>query len=324
MIKIHDIIQFLSTQSYQMSPVRLTFFNYLQNSHDLEEVFDSETIQNFIYDCLDYPHWYQQKSQLTHDLKETLENFLAVQNQDSTPELDLNQIQWPKDIQLFELENLNDLADSVNSYLTFNRAPTEKFRIIFDPLPKRMLAISLDDNRGLKLQVFDRKFIIRQGHLEPLRRDLCVHYNPDFDLQEDQTQKVEVAPYVTARFKMHAGLISGGIVRGYIFQKLYEMKQDQLFSFQKLFYTLKRCEHFFIKKDTNPFYHELTHMVEKCIQMIKVGDTQALQNSSDVIAKVQSALEYVFVGDKLLTLLLKDLQNTAHPPYREREHALTF
>jgi hypothetical protein len=77
----------------------------------------------------------------------------------------------------------------------------------------------------------------------------------------------------------------------------------------------------FLKKESNPFFVGLVAELEKHIQLLRLGDQGAVAESADLVARAQNALEYVFGSDKLLSLLIRDLQNTlnqAQVPYGSR------
>lgn len=305
MQKVGVITQLLSTQGFQLSPVRLTLSNYLTNLYSTEELFTADTVFSFLQDCMEYPHWQQHKSDLINELEKILRD------------LGEGEIVEPGDIadyldrQILELANDRDFAEVVQAFLTHRlKGEARQFRLFADG-PKRMVAVCLKTDSSLEVRQFDRKFTIRQGSLEPLRTDMGLHYDSNLDFDSRRFNKLEVAPYVLGRFRVEpGGLVRGKLVRGYIFQKFQDINSLPLESVPRLFLAVKRMEQFFIRRETDPFYQKLTNDLERMNHLAKIGEPLVPAEVMDLQLQVQNALEYVFTGDKLLTLLLKDMQNS--------------
>lgn len=305
MLKVAPLIKHLSENNPQQTPARLTFFNYLTHMVDPEAMLSDEVVENFFASSLDYAHWQQNKSQLGREIQLVLEQYAQLSN----TEIDLSGIRWPQDTQIVEIDNLKDLTDAIQVYLNSVYRKQEKYRLVLDQ-DKKIIAIVLHADHSLSVRCFDRKMIIRHGQLEPLRKDIGLFYNSDLELDPEKTQKLEVAPYVTAQFKTGHGELRGALVRGYICQKFFDLRGESLQSHPKLFYAVKRLEQHFINRQTDPFYNENLTALERMIELVRQSDPESLESSMDVLAKAQNALENVFIGDKLLSLLIRDLQHT--------------
>ena len=289
-----------------MSPVRLTLCNHLSGHAAAESTLGVDHLQKFILDCLDYPHWVQNRAQLGSDLKDLVEKH-------ADPELfamtQTDSFRWPQTLQVMELEQTEDFHFAVQKHLESELGSTP-IRYIFDTSLKKLLALVLHASGELEIRFFDRKFLIWQGELRPLKADRRLQFNSDLELKNGVQQRVEIAPYITAQFVSENDQLTGSVIRGYIFQKLLELKGDPIESAPKIFYFLRKIENHFLKRDSNPFYLGLVAELEKHIQLLRLGDEQAQQLSADLAARAQNALEYVFGSDKLLALLIKDLHNT--------------
>ncbi|HEY8271007.1 MAG TPA: hypothetical protein VIG33_08965, partial [Pseudobdellovibrionaceae bacterium] len=163
----------------------------------------------------------------------------------------------------------------------------------------------------LTVRVFDKKFTIRDGHLEPLRKDLALYYTGNLELSPEHKQKIEVAPYITAEFRVKNDKVHGTLLRGYVYQKLLEFKGESLKEQTRLLYPIKRIEQFFVDRRTDPYYQDLISQLERTLALIQQGDREALNWSSMILNQAETALENVFTGDKLLTLLVRDLRHTS-------------
>jgi hypothetical protein len=295
-----------TTKDAQSDSAMAAFVNWLAHSCEPEELVTAELLNRFFQNCLEYPHWQKAKKTLGDEVRYFLEAICLHQNE----VFDFADVIWPLEMQIIELERLPDWVDAINAYLTFQYLNHEKFRLLFDEALQQILAIVLKPNGELSVRQFSRKFFVRNGSLTPLREDFEVHYNAHFDLREDVSQKVETSPFTTARFQMLDNELFGSIARGYFFQKYAELNGTSISSSPRLFYTLKRLEQHFIKRESDPFYQAVIEAIEHGIKMLRIGDEEALQKAPDWLSQGQNALEYVFIGDKLLSLLVRDLQYT--------------
>lgn len=304
MQKVGAIIQQLSSQGFQLSPVRLTLSNYLTNLYSTEELFTADTVFSFLQDCMEYPHWQQHKSDLINELEKILRDLGEAEI------VEPGEIADYLDRQILELTNDRDFAEVVQAFLTHRlKGEARQFRLFSDG-SKKMVAVCLKTDSSIEVRQFDRKFTIRQGSLEPLRTDMGLHYDANLDFDSRRFHKIEVAPYVLGRFQVDGGLVRGKLVRGYIFQKFQDINSMPLESVPRLFLAVKRMEQFFIRRETDPFYQKLTNDLERMNHLAKIGEPLVPAEVMDLQLQVQNALEYVFTGDKLLTLLLKDMQNS--------------
>ena len=320
MLKVAQLVKFISDLNPQNTPTRLCFYNFLRAYPQPDDHLTSDLIELFFAYCMDYPHWAGNKNQLGHEVQFLLENFNSLYQQ----KFDLSQIRFPQNMQLIELEHFSDQVEVIESYLKTQTESEDKIRLISDQ-NKRVVAVILKANGGLEVRCFDKKFTIRQGQLQPLRRDLALFYTPELELAHGVTQKIEVAPYITSHFKVENGRVTGALIRGYVFQKLQELKNDPLQEQTRLLHPIKRLEQFFVDRRSDPFYQELVTLLERTCALIQQGQPEAIRRANMVLNQGESALENVFVGDKLLTLLLKDLKyasQNARPNIEANESCL--
>lgn len=305
MLKVGEFLKFLSEINPQLTPVRLSFYNYLSHFHDQNATLTSEDLENFFFHSLEYAHWQQNKNQMSQEIQTLIQSFCANHHIDAK----FNDIKWPSETQIIEIDSMNDFIDAIQCYLTFSLKDGEKFRLTVDQ-NKKIIAIVLNRDQSITVRHFDRKFTVRHGQLEPLRKNLTLHYTADLELDAEKMQRIEVAPFVIAQFKLSAEGLDGSLVRGYICQKFFDLKGKNLTVYPKLFYSIKRIEQYFVDRQSDPFYQETVSALERSVGLVKIGDPEAIQTSMDIMARAQNALEYVFTGDKLLTLLIRDLQHT--------------
>lgn len=304
MLKVGQLLKFVSDLNPQNTPTRLSFYNFLRGFTHTEDALTAEHIELFFNYCMDYPHWASNKQQLGHEVQFLLENFNSFYQQ----KFDLSSIRFPQHMQIIELEHFSDLMDAVTACVKTLADEGDKYRILPDQ-NKRVVAIILRADKSLEVRTFDRKFTIRSGILEPLRNDLALYYTPDLELSPHHTQKIEVAPYITAQFHIHNDKISGTLLRGYVFQKLQEIKNENLQDQTRILFPVKRLEQFFLDRRTDPYYQELISQLERTAALIQQGDSEAINWANVVLGKADTALENIFLGDKLMTLLARDLRH---------------
>ncbi len=304
MLKVGQLLKFVSDLNPQNTPTRLSFYNFLKGFPHPEDALTSDLIELFFNYCMDYPHWASNKAQLGHEVRFLLENFNGFYQQ----KFDLSTIRFPQTMQMIEIEQSADLIDAASSYMRTISAGDDKFRVLPDQ-NKRVVVVLLRADKSIEVHTFDRKFTIRNGLLEPLRKDLILYYTSDLELSQHHTQKVEVAPYITAHFKLLGDKVTGVLLRGYVYQKLQEMKNEPLKEQTRLLFPIKRLEQFFIDRRTDPYYQELVSELERTCSLVQQGDSQALTWSNIVLNKAETALDNIFLGDKLMTLLVRDLRH---------------
>ena len=108
-----------------------------------------------------------------------------------------------------------------------------------------------------------------------------------------------------------AGEMTGVALKGYRFQTRPINEYPE-----RLFLYLQKLQSFFLKKEVHPYYQQLIEKLEKTIRSLKMNQklkTPAAAATQKPIleleSQVRSALEMVFIGDRLLGLLLRDVHN---------------
>lgn len=304
MLKVGQLLKFVAQLNPQNTPTRLSFYNFLKGFPHPDDELSSDLIEMFFAYCMDYPHWASNKGQLGHEVQFLLEHFNSFYQQ----KFDLSTIRFPQTQQLIEIEHFADLVEVVGTYIKTLCGEKDKFRILPDQ-NKRVVVILLREDKTLEVRTFDRKFVIRQGQMEPLRKDLVIYYTPDLDLSPEHTHKLEVAPYITGQFTILNDRVTGSLLRGYVFQKLQELKNEPLQEQTRLLFPIKRLEQFFVDRRSDPYYQDLVSQLERMTALVQQGDAEASNWSTIVLNKAETALDNVFLGDKLMTLLVRDLRH---------------
>lgn len=299
-----ELLNYISTQNHLSSTSLLTLNNYLHHLLPADSPLTVDLLNRFFRDCLVYPHWIQNRKELEDSTKELLRRFETEHRSD----LNLSDVKWPTEMQVIEIENRSDFLDLINAYLTFQYQKSgSRFRLISDS-DKLVYALILHNDRSLTIRQFDRRMTILNGAIAPLRTDLEVQYRSDLDIEGDVEQKLEISPFVSCRFYKTRSLFSASLVRGYMFQKFHEFKDSRIESYPRLFYTLKKLERHFIRRETDPFYQQLTTELERTLHLIRLREPLDEQLIMNLQVRAQNALEYVYTDDKLLNLLIRELK----------------
>jgi hypothetical protein len=151
---------------------------------------------------------------------------------------------------------------------------------------------------------------IREGELTPLHMDFTLFYTPELILHSNMIQNIELGPHTAARFRTLPDGIHGHIVRGYTFQRFATMDGGGLHKYPVLFYPLKRLEQFFVNRKTDPMYIELTNLLEKALDLMSQNHPEGLKFAEAALERGRLALEHIFPDDKLVRLLINNLEKT--------------
>lgn len=306
---IGQLLKYLTILNPQGHPVRMALYNYMTNLQRSEQPLTAEVLNTFFNHALEYPHWSQDRKNFGHEISQIIEQLL--QNVGENTSLDLASITWPEQMQIIDLENFADFTETIHAFLTKAYSSGEKFRLVSDQ-QKKLVAVILHPDGKIQVRVFDRKMTIRDGQLQPLKLDISLTYQSGLELYEGLPQKLDLGSYTYAQFESVGDQVVGTAVRGYLFQKYQDFRGGSLRENLKLFYPIKRLEQYFVDRRTDTFYLELMEAIETTSNLLKMRDPSALENTPAILAHAEAAYEQVFVGDKLLGLLIRDLQNLWH------------
>lgn len=176
-----------------------------------------------------------------------------------------------------------------------------------------MILVILKADHSVDVSVFDKKFVVRNGQLEPLRTDLKLAYDSNLELRENFIHMIEVAPYLMAQFRMKEGRPEGCLLRGYVFQKYQEIHGLLIEEQGKVFPALKRLEQIFIDKQSDPFYLDLIAQLSDAPEKLKQGDLASEKLARRVLERGESAYKEIFMGDRMLAGLIKELSQLLQP-----------
>lgn len=302
-MKISHLLKYIADLNPQNTPARLSFYNFLRHFQFHKDDLTPHVLNAFFSHALEYPHWETNKSSLGKEVQLLMESFVRFSKMD----FDFARVHFPQNIQLVEIQSFSNLLEVTHTYARSMLLEDDKFRIVPDQ-GRKVILVVLKPDESVDISVFDKKFVIRDGQLQPLRTDLKLSYNANLELKEGVIHCLEVAPYLMAQFTMVDGCPQGSLLRGYVFQKYHELTGLILEEQTKVLFPLKRLEQLFIDKQSDPFYLNLMDQMNSAPTRLKSGDLASEKMARRTLEKAELALKEIFMGDKVLSKLIKDLQ----------------
>jgi hypothetical protein len=308
MVLMRLIFDHLRARVNPQSDVGMALLNYIQAFQHSEEVWRPKIISDFFLECLIYPHWQQNRKLLRNETQK----LLAEVQHESRMDLQLEHIQWVTEYQVIEIMNSADWHELILNYLKSHQIKDSQVKIRLCQDSQFIYGLILNTQTGqLEVRIYDNRFTIQKGALVPLRETYKLVYDAQLNLLEGQPFFIELGPFIRGRFQIRGGLYDYSATRGFLFQRFQAITRSPVESIPRLFYPLKRIESLFLKKDSNPFYIGLVQELERMVHQLRLREPLSSKDTMDLLVRAKNSLEYVFHDDKLLTLLIKELEEKA-------------
>ncbi len=317
MVNVTSLAQHILQLEPDKDAARLCLYHYLKNLCEPSETVTAELMNRFYHRALTFPHWQENKIHLFGETTSILQHYLSKNPNEA---LDLGQILITEQIQVVKVDHLYNLEAMVSRFMETQISPLDQLRVVPEGDDK-IVAIWLKSDRTVRVQVFPKIAAFINGQIWPLCMDYSLSYTPDLVLNPNVSQQIEVGPHTVARFRMTQEGCRGTIVRGYTFQKYSAMDGGSLHRYPILFYPLKRLEQFFINRKTDPMYIELTGLLEKSLELLTQRHPEALKFGTAALERGRLALEHIFPDDKLVRLLISNLEKTLALEAAQAGHA---
>lgn len=284
---------------------RLCFYHFLKNLCEAAEPVNSDLLNRFFFRAFAFAHWQTDKEHLFGEVSAILAHYQDTQR----VQLPLEHMMRAEDTQVVALESLRTLELIVENQLRKSVAPFDQYRVLREG-SERVVTIVLQGDRALRATVYPKVALIRDGELMPLHSEHTVYYTSDLSLHPSMVHTVEISPHTSARFRNTNDGIIGTMVRGYTFQKFASLDGGSLHRYPMLFYPLKRLEQFFVNRKSDPMYIELTNLLEKALELMTNSHPDAVKFAEAALERGRLALEHIFPDDKLVRLLIINLEKT--------------
>lgn len=294
----------------KVDAARLAFYHFLKNMCEAGEPLSTATLDRFFRRAMAHAHWVENKAALFDEVTNSLQHFSNHQGE-AVP---LPPFGAATELQVVRAESFKTLERVVENWIQGHQGPSDQVKLIRDG-EEKIVVCRLSIDRALSVHIFDRLLCLRDGQLEPLTEDMAIHYTPELGIDALRTSQVEIAPYTVARFRNETMAAQGtnpGIrglaVRGFTFQKSAAFDGGDLYRHPNLFYPLKRIEQFFVNRATDPMYIELTGLLEKALDLLSQKHPESIRFAEAAMERGRLAFDQVFVDDRLLRLLLENLE----------------
>jgi hypothetical protein len=305
MAHVTALAQHILTLEPDKDAARLCLYHYLKNLCEANESVNSELLNRFFCRALSFTYWQQNKTHLFQEVNAILQHFQETNH----IALSVSEAFRMDDIQVVPVESMRNLELVIGRYLERMASPYDQFRTIPEG-NDQLVALILQGDRSLRVTMFPKVLAIREGELLPVTQDFTLFYTPDLQLHPMMIHQLEVGPHTAARFHVGPDGIHGTVTRGYTFQRYATMNGGGLHRYPVLFYPLKRLEQFFVNRKSDPMYIELTNLLEKALELTNAGQPEAFKFAEAALDRGKLALEHIFPDDKLVRLLINNLEKT--------------
>lgn len=303
MITVGHLAQHILQLQPERSPARLAFYHFLIHHCDPEQELKTEVINRFILRCLSFEHWQKNRKDLQLELESSLQSYTDSYRVMFTAQ----HIQWPAEIQVFQIENLEEMKSVTETYLKEREDPSTKIQVMVER-NERVIALKLKQDQSFEVQIFPEYVFLRGGQLRPLVQDMSLHYDSSLTFSAHKVQHLPIDQHTSARFRFSEEGCTGRLIRGYTFQKAMVFDGGKMNKFPILFYPIKRLEQLFINRKSDPMYVELVQILEKAVDLLRAGHPEAQKFARAAFDRGRLALEQIFPDDNLVRLLVNSLE----------------
>lgn len=300
---VTHLAQYLLRLDPQKNVARLSFYHYLKNMCDIQGPFIPGVLEDFYSHALTFQYWQTHYKALSEVVSSDLEAYFK----ENSVEWELNSVSRPDQTQIVHLERLEDLDQVIHLELEPQMKNGDRLRVM-KLSENRMMAIWLTHSGLVRVRVYGTTVVIKNGILTPLAPFTSLDYNSQLELQPKAYQLLETSMMTIARFRTSEDGCHGQMIRGYSFQKCDTIQSPSVARNPELFYTLKKIERHYVKKESDPFYQELVSMLEKAHQLLNSRQIEGPKMGEAVLQRARMALKNIFPNDKLLLILVTNVE----------------
>lgn len=305
MTKVETVKQLIKKYSPQKHLAILALQNYLSYLCDPTDDFDENTVNRFLLTLLRFRHWQDQKQELARQIRTFIQQIQPSLEQ----EFQIAKLLEVATLQIINIESASDRCAIIERYQKNVYSSEVKLRVLSDKKEK-VISLALMPDGSLALNSFGPASFIEGGILRPLTILDEIYYTSSLELDPHREQKLEVSPFINARFKVKWGLMDGCLLRGYTFQKYEDLQGCTISKNTHLFYALKRMEQFFISRESDPLYHDLIKYLDQTTHLIRSQHPQSLEFGPSALKRARLALENIFPNDRTLALFIRSLEDS--------------
>ena len=304
---VTQITQFLYQQDPRSKLGQLCLYHYLKNSVDLSRPFDDKLVADFFRDCLRFQQWRQDFLVLKSEISQFAES--AIQAGLSEAELMVGIPQTS--MQQIDFENTQDFEGLLIEQLASKSNVKDVH--IFDHGVGDKLVLQLLQSGGLLAEVYQPRALIENGQLELLAPETSLEYDSKMELVEKKKQRLALNKLQTLCFQRISPKFYGRTLQGHLYQSVGQFETDHISSHKEAFMRLKEIERHFIEPTSDPYYQELVDALEKTYHQLHNGNREAFDFAPRALNKGREALQTIYPKDKLLLLLVTNIEYLLRP-----------
>ncbi len=302
MASVTQITQYLYRSNPQKTLVRLTLYHFLKNACDLSTPFRVTLAERFLGSCLQFIYWREKQTLLASELFSIIEELHSHGLVDDS----LEKFQWLKTLQVIALNHETERLKALNNHLKVSILETQHRVISINN--NQLMVMRLLTSGGLRITCHSPLFMIREGALQPLAPATDLEYTSYMELMPGRLQSLDLDGLRSAHFTLEEDSYFGLTIQGHHFQTASSLQTKEISSVPEIFYGLKALEKHFIDPKSDPFYNELIDQLEQAYHLISSGDPRGHQVAPAIVKKGQVALRNIFHKDKLLLLLVTNIE----------------
>jgi len=303
---LSQLAHFISTTRSQKEIPAWALFGFLKALGNPSEAVTPQIINHFFLDSLHHPQWQAQCAFLEDSTFQLLEEFSKAAGM--PPEAFSGLLELGR-LQVITVEDPAEFYKLIRNYEQRTLREGENVRVLPDG-EERMVSLRLTAKQELCVRSYNRSFIINDGQLEPLSAEQQLHYSSDLDLMRDMVHWVRTGQQSTLRFRLESGGVKAWITSGAHYKITESFTAPSVMAESKIFFPVKRLERFYIHRSTDPFYLQTLENLEKAVELLRNESPEAAHFARAAFERGQSALENVFLDDKALYRLLRELATT--------------
>lgn len=289
----------------QKSAARLCLFNFLKFYRDKDETITAQLFDEFYGYILNFPYWQEHALDLGREVAEALESFAAK-----------NPLGWNSkevihadQIQIVPLRFKADVEDLIRAQHNFSPQSKSSRIKILQMDEQHVLSIVLATDGSLRVKKYACYAAIKHGALALLSPMSDLQYTAHLELCHGVMQMLDGGPRLQTRFIYTTHGCHGNVLNGHTLQKYESLSGMSLSLYPEVYHALKKIERFYIQPESDPFYQDLITMLEKIYQVVSQKEAQFNPKQVEqALQKGKSALKNIFPNDKLLLLLVTNIE----------------
>lgn len=303
MATLHQFKTYLKQRtSGEMIPLLL---NYIHCFYPLTgQDFKAQIIENFYLSLLHSLHYRSIHTSASHTLLDEIQPFFRKH----LIEAEFMEIKAILPPQIVPIEKSQDRLSALEIWHKKHNSPQDSIHVMPIHNEDSMLVLALKPDGRLRIFVHGPAFILRQGELTPLSPLSRLLYNRQFELEHSKNQIIFYPPDRFCCFEIHSFRTECRTYNIKDFSKIKSMAVKNIKDDEDLFFHIKKIEHYYIKPKSDSFYKDLIQSLQSCYQLLIANHPQAVDSAKKHIPSARRALRDFYPGDRLLLLLIANIE----------------